>query len=368
MKKWQFLFVVIFFYLWSNNAFSQSGEIYDILSHTPPSGWVKDTGNSFVAYTVINNKNGEFARIIVYKSQPGSGNPEKYFETEWNELVLRNYQPGQFTQMSEDKLKDGWIAKTGIAPYAFNNQQQWVALTMLLKNTTKLSLVFATNTSTYNSDYENYKNSIIINENSVESASGSKKTGVVNTQNFSGTANEKPAGNQSARMDNFDRRLIGKWNRSSAIHPHYADAASWGASGYTKSRYEFKADGTYLYTERSYWLLHTAIILVKENGRFSANGNLLTVSPENSVIESYTKKNNVDELGAMISSENRKPEVVTYTFAFHYFQGIQEWNLVLQAPQPTQRDGKFSSNHTYPNAWYFDQKYIENDLTSSNGK
>lgn len=58
-------------------------------------------------------------------------------------------------------------------------------------------------------------------------------------------------------------------------------------------------------------------------------------------------------------------EPTTYTYGFHFFPGIQEWNLVLQAAAPTQRDGAFSGNTTYPNAWYFDQKFTNNDLTAA---
>jgi starvation-inducible outer membrane lipoprotein len=72
----------------------------------------------------------------------------------------------------------------------------------------------------------------------------------------------------------------------------------------------------------------------------------------------------VDALGAVASSQNRKLETVAYRLTFHYFSGIQEWNLVLQADSPTQRDGQFSNNKLFENAWYFDQKYTDTDLTA----
>lgn len=165
-----------------------------------------------------------------------------------------------------------------------------------------------------------------------------------------------------------DPKLFGKWNRSGASHPHYADPASWGTAGYTTSRYEFKKDGSYQFTERSFRMTYQNIIIVKESGKYSVNGNQLTISPASSVIQSYTKKNNVDELGSLVKSQNRTLEKVTYNYQFHYFAGIQVWNLVLQASQPTQRDGNFSSNNTFSNAWYFDQKYTDTDLTSPKGK
>jgi hypothetical protein len=35
------------------------------------------------------------------------------------------------------------------------------------------------------------------------------------------------------------------------------------------------------------------------------------------------------------------------------------------ANSPTQRDGPFSNNKTFENAWYYDQKYIDADLTAA---
>jgi len=167
---------------------------------------------------------------------------------------------------------------------------------------------------------------------------------------------------------NADPKLFGKWNRSGASHPHYADPASWGTAGYTTSRYEFKKDGSYQFTERSFRMTYQHIIIVKENGTYTVNGNQLTIVPAKSIIQSYTKKNNVDELGSLVKSQNRTLEIVTYNYQFHYFSGIQEWNLVLQSSKPTQRDGNFSNNTTFSNAWYYDQKYTDTDLTSPKGK
>ncbi len=159
-------------------------------------------------------------------------------------------------------------------------------------------------------------------------------------------------------------RLIGKWQRSSSGQPTYADPVSWGTAGYTKSRYEFKADGTYVYTERSFRMMMQTIIIVKENGKYAVNGSTLTITPQRSTISSYKKDGGVDALGALVKTQNRELESAAYKFTFHYFEGIQEWDLVLQADRTTRRDGPFSNNQTFPNAWYFDQKYIDSDLTA----
>jgi hypothetical protein len=106
------------------------------------------------------------------------------------------------------------------------------------------------------------------------------------------------------------------------------------------------------------------ILVVKETGRYSINGDRLTISPAKSSISSYKKAGGVDALGPLVKSQNRDLETITYKFTLHFFTGIQEWNLVLQADRATQRDGAFSNNTTFPNAWYFDQRFTDNDLTS----
>ena len=160
---------------------------------------------------------------------------------------------------------------------------------------------------------------------------------------------------------------MGRWNRSGSASPSYADPASWGTAGYTKNRYQFNADGTYLYTERTFRYGYQNIIVVKENGKYSVSNDTITVIPAKSTITAYAKAGGTDALGNVVKTQNRPLEKVTYKFVFHYFSGIQEWNLVLMADGPTQRDGAFSNNKSYENAWYFDQKFTDGDLTSGRG-
>jgi len=341
---------------------------FDIISYTEPPGWVKEAADGFIAYTINNNANGEYARILIFKSLTGTGNIDTDFGTEWRELVQLNYQPGEFTQTNVSNYKDGWVSKIGVAPFKYQNSNHAALLITMVKAQTKMSFVFITNTTTYQTAFEDFGSSLNFDSTEKAISPGNQKTASDSNNNrVTSPVNNLPADNTVITASDYDQRLIGKWNRSGATHPHYADAASWGTAGYTSSRYEFIADGTYSYTERSFRMTYPYIILVKERGRFSVSNNSITIIPETSLIESYTKKNNVDELGTLVKSENRQLEVATYTFTFHYFSGLQEWNLVLQASNPTKRDGNFSSNDTFPNAWYFDQKYTDNDLASPKG-
>ena len=70
-------------------------------------------------------------------------------------------------------------------------------------------------------------------------------------------------------------------------------------------------------------------------------------------MEAWSKKDGTDKWGRLLSTQNRTLEKVTYQFTRHYCSGIKQWNHVLLANRVTQRDGPFSSNTTFGNAWFF---------------
>lgn len=343
MKK-----LLLFFLATCNQAGSaQTKQSFDLASFTIPKGWKKETSNAAVSYT--HTAGQQYAKFIVYKSISGTGVLSTDFDAEWNELVTEPYKVSAPPELQEDTLPNDWKIKTGTSAFTFNGSQSVVILLTAVSKTTKMSMVFLTNSDKYMTSLEK-----IINSLAFKKVPAASSTIAYNTHNPVNTTN-------------VDLKLIGKWNRSGAVHPSYTDASTWTGAGYTISRYEFKQDGTYQFTERSFRMANQYIFIVKENGTYRVNGHQLTVIPQKSVIQSYTKKNGADELGTLVKTQDRPLEKVTYTYLFHYFAGIQEWNLVLQADKPTLRDGDFSSNTTFRNAWYFDQKFTNNDLTSPKG-
>ena len=96
------------------------------------------------------------------------------------------------------------------------------------------------------------------------------------------------------------------------------------------------------------------ILLGKEEGTFQVSGNNVSVNPRLSVLESWSKKDGRDEWGKLLTSQNIIMENVNYQFTKHYLSGIKVTSLVLQSGKATQRDGPFSSNSTFTNAWYYD--------------
>ena len=135
----------------------------------------------------------------------------------------------------------------------------------------------------------------------------------------------------------------------------YGDPVAAGMAGYSKDQYTFNADGTYTFVSKTFRMAYEKIILVIENGTYQINNDTLTIKPQKSVIQAWSKLNGGDKWGRLLSTQSRKLEAVTYKFTRHYFSGIDEWNLVLQSEQPTERDGPFSTLKVFPNAWYYKQ-------------
>jgi hypothetical protein len=97
---------------------------------------------------------------------------------------------------------------------------------------------------------------------------------------------------------------------------------------------------------------YNELLLIKENGTYQIDGKSISVNPQKSVLESWSKRDGTDKWGKLLSGKDRILENTTYQFTMHYFSGIGKWNLVLQADQVTQREGPFSNNTTFSNVWY----------------
>ena len=53
-----------------------------------------------------------------------------------------------------------------------------------------------------------------------------------------------------------------------------------------------------------------------------------------SEIQAWSKKNDGDDWGKLLTTENRTLEKVTYQFTKHYFSGIEQWTFVLTVNNP----------------------------------
>lgn len=334
--------ILIFTVLLASNVLAQTAK-FDIATYSAPAGWAVDKDAGSIRF--IKESGSNYCVISLSKSVDGVGDSTKNFELLWKAMAADGLNATE-PQRGTPGDKNGWQAEVGVAAFEKDGLKGAALLTTFTGNGKVVAVLAITNSDAYQPDIEAFVDNVKLPQIAVQKA---------------------PASTPIASNPGDAAKLIGRWQRSGSSHPTYADPASWGTAGYTTSRYEFKPDGTYIYTERTFRMMHPQIFIVMESARYSANGNTLTVTPAKSSITAYKKAGGTDALGTVASAQNRKLEAISYKFTFHYFSGIQECNLVLQSDVPTQRDGQFSGNTTFNNAWYFDQKYTDTDLTSIRG-
>jgi hypothetical protein len=341
MRKRRPILLLISIHLVVLAAHAQTAK-FDVATYTAPAGWAVDKDENAIRFT--KESGGNFCVISLTRSVDGLGDPAKDFDALWKGMATDGLNAGPPQQRGKSGEKNGWQAELGLGSFEKEGLKGAALLTTFSGNGKVVAVLAITNSDGFESDIEKFIDSV-------------KLPPIAATRT--------PSASAIAHTDTGDAaRLVGRWQRSSSGSPSYADPASWGTAGYTKSRYEFNTDGTYIYTERSFRYSYQNIIVVRENGRYSLSGNTLTITPAKSTITAYAKAGGVDALGAVVSSKPRPLETVAYKYTFHYFSGIQEWNLVLQADSPTQRDGAFSTLQVFNNAWYFDQKFTNTDLTA----
>jgi hypothetical protein len=324
-NKMKYLFFV-FFAFSAANLLAQQKATFDLATYTVPSGW-KQTSNSsnVVGYTITNNQKGTYCQIGLYASTASKGSLQADFESEWQELIVKMYKPSAKPNLLPVASENGWDAQAGVAPFEFNGARSAAMLVTMSSNGRCVSIVIVTNTEDYQTEIEKFVDDVDLKR--IEPAS------------------------QSVAAADGSASILGTWSMTSSSQSSYR--VKNGVTNYIRRQYTFNQDGTYTFITRTFDPLMEKILLGKESGTYQISGNNLTVTPQKSVLEGWSKKNGSDQWGNFIDSQNVPLEKVTYQFTKHYFSGIQEWNLVFQAEAPTKREGPFSNNSTFSNAYYY---------------
>jgi hypothetical protein len=342
MKK-TILFCFLCVSLWT--AFAQK-QTFDLITYTPPKEWKKEEKKNVIVYTKVDNKTKKWCQIGVYKSTASKGTIEDDLHSEWNEMAVKQFKITDTMQETETQEAEGWKIKSASGKFNFNDKPAAILLTTFSGYDRCVSIMATTNSQSYLETIEIFVGGIDLKKPEADS----------NTS-------------QPVSNDHNNAAITGTWIKSGSVSPVYGNPASWGAGGYTKNQYVFNANGTYAFYSKSFGYSVANLIFAKESGTYSVNGNKITVAPKTSVIESWSKKDNTDKWGRLVSSQKINLETTTYTFTKHYFSGIQIWNLVLQSDRPTNRDGSFSTFTLFTNAYYYAPVSLNNtaiDLPTGN--
>lgn len=304
----------------------QTSESFDLATFQTPKGWTKQAGENSLQLATADKADGTYCLISLFKSIPALGTPDENFKASWDTIVREAVTVNATAQMIPAANKEDWKALGGYSPFEKDGEKGVAVLVNISGYGKMVNVLILTNTQKYEPAMTAFLESISL---------------------------KKPAPEAPVSTAPADSSIIGTWGQNLGAHMTYGDPVAAGMAGYSKDQYTFNADGTYTFVSKTFRMAYEKIILVIENGTYQINGDALSIRPQKSVIQAWSKLNGGDGWGRLLSSQPRKLEPVTYKFTRHYFSGIDEWNLVLQAEQPTERDGPFSTFKLFPNAWYY---------------
>ncbi len=143
------------------SAFAQK-ETYDLISFTPPQGWKKEERSTLVVYTHIDQAKKSWCQLSIVKSTTSKGSMDQDFQSEWQDLVVKNYSPSSAPQLSEVLESEGFMIQSGSASFTFNNNDCYAILTSFSGHGRCASIVVSSNSQEYMTDIESLLSTVEI--------------------------------------------------------------------------------------------------------------------------------------------------------------------------------------------------------------
>ena len=129
-------------------------ETFDLVTYIAPKGWKKQTKETLINYSIVDNKDKAWCQIGIIKSTISKGSIESDFESEWNELAAKQYGATEAPQTTDVQEADGWKMKTGTAKFLFNKKDAAVMVTTFSGYGVCISILATTGNQRYLKDIE----------------------------------------------------------------------------------------------------------------------------------------------------------------------------------------------------------------------
>lgn len=311
---------------------AQTKDSLDNLVFALNNEWKPSHSESYKQFTCF-GKNKSFCQLTIYKAQPSSGNKTLDFETEWKELIEKNFSV--FTLASPSVLKSSkgvFYQRLGAKAVAKDGSKYYVQLNVYDCGNAIQSVIAVSGTQKQLQQYDSTWQKLI----------SSVKKNTITTSVITNTPGTLPA----------DKTIVGTWHKSSGSPTAYTNGVltNLAYSGYAKGEYNFQADGTYTFQGESWsgYYNSTEFRLTDEKGSFTVNGNTLQLHPLKSLYRV------VNSEGVLKSSQNLPLDKRTYTWKTHYYEGLNETSLILTAKKENPVDGGFSSSEIFPSSFIYD--------------
>jgi hypothetical protein len=135
-------------WLCSFSALAQQRVSNDLLSYEPPPAtWKKEVqAHRFTSYGI--STSGSYCQIFVTVGNTSKGDLTADFETEWSELIVRNYKVADPPTIIQTATEPGWQARAGVGTFEYGGTSV-AMLTTISGNGRTASIIALTNTMDY---------------------------------------------------------------------------------------------------------------------------------------------------------------------------------------------------------------------------
>lgn len=308
-------------------AQSQSMDSLDNLILKIPAGWEIEKHGTYTLLTKRNKSTNSFCQLAIYGQQPASGDHYASFKSEWDGLLLGFFETSATPVPQMRKTKQGNALFYGAqVTNKTNGLPYYTELHVYDCGGFVQSVLVSYGAKKHVGLYDSLWKPII---------AGVKKN----------SANVQPVAGNAPSPNPFN----GKWKKSSSTLQDLSPGSVLTYSGYYKCEYNFKPDGTYtlygeMYTNtRNY-------VLVDESGNYKTSGNQLIITPAKARLQTR------DNDGKVQKTENMAITKRTYNWQLHFFEGLNETQLVLTPAKPYPWDGGTGGNSLFPNGALFSQQ------------
>jgi hypothetical protein len=310
-------------------SWAQATETFDIATFQPPKGWTRQTGQNTIQFSAANET--DYCLITLYRSIPGIGNAKENSDAAWKTLVKEAVNISTAPKFVSLTGFRGWEIYTTHAPFEKSGSNGVAMLVTASGFGKMMNALILTDTQAYESEIAAFLGSIDLK-----------------------AQQSKPAGETNSA-------IVGQWGVAHSDQSSFA--VSNGISGYIKKQYTFNPDGTYEFLIKTFAYTSTNLLFTKETGTYQLSGNTLTVTPQKSYIQAWTKarviggdgrSSETDEWGKLVSTQSRTLEKTIYEVSKNYLSGIDKWQLLMKSAKPTERDGPFSGGAAFPNTWFYE--------------
>ncbi len=317
----------------------------DFMGFTLPIGtWQAESGPGYQGFSRAVPGRG-FCRLTVHRMTPSRGSLEADAAADWDTLIARRY-PGASNHQTRTAPVTGtaWAFIQQTAMARVDGTEMLLSVHTFTGHGQHMSLLFE-NTHQPFDDLLNQ----VIGGLSMSAPAGLPGSG----------ASMPPTRSAEGQPTS----LLGKWQRTASGTTAWGPASTQGHSasmsysqGYTRWLYEFKADGSFTLSCKTWPLIGDRMYYRRESGAFRQEGEGFTLTPRKSVSECWSKNaGQPDQPGQLLSRQTNPLETANYGFTYHYSSGIREWNLILMTERETGRDGKFDGGSLFPKGWFYKQ-------------